>query len=200
MSKKIIRMTQVAMLAAIIVVLQLLSYVIKIGTFNLSLVLIPIVVGAILYGAKTGAFLGGVFGVVVTICCVTGMDAGGAILWNASPVLTAAICIAKGALAGFCAGAVAHAFKGERTRYVGMALAAMVAPIVNTGLFLVGLATCFYGILVDWAGGTDLLYYIVFGLVGVNFLIEFALNTVLSPVVVRIVNALRKEAPADTVK
>lgn len=197
MSKKIIRMVQVAMLAAIIVVLQLLSYVIKIGTFNLSLVLIPIVVGAILYGPKTGAFLGGVFGVVVTICCVTGMDVGGAILWNASPVLTAAICVAKGALAGFCAGLVAHAFKGERTRYVGMVLAAMVAPIVNTGLFLVGLATCFYGILVEWAGGTDLLYYIVFGLVGVNFLIEFALNAVLSPVVVRIVNALRKEAPVE---
>lgn len=197
MSKKIIRMVQVAMLAAIIVVLQLLSYVIKIGTFNLSLVLIPIVVGAILYGPKTGAFLGGVFGVVVTVCCVTGMDAGGAILWNASPVLTAAICVAKGALAGFCAGVVARAFKGERTRYVGMALAAMVAPIVNTGLFLIGLATCFYGILVEWAGGSDLLYYIVFGLVGVNFLIEFALNAVLSPVVVRIVNALRKEAPVE---
>lgn len=197
MSKKIIRMVQVAMLAAIIVVLQLLSYVIKIGTFNLSLVLIPIVVGAILYGPKTGAFLGGVFGVVVTVCCVTGMDAGGAILWNASPVLTAAICVAKGALAGFCAGVVARVFKGECTRYVGMALAAMVAPIVNTGLFLIGLATCFYGILVEWAGGSDLLYYIVFGLVGVNFLIEFALNAVLSPVVVRIVNALRKEAPVE---
>lgn len=197
MSKKIIRMVQVAMLAAIIVVLQLLSYVIKIGTFNLSLVLIPIVVGAILYGPKTGAFLGGVFGVVVVICCATGMDVGGAILWNASPVLTAAICVAKGALAGLCAGTVARAFKGERSRYVGMVLAAMVAPIVNTGLFLVGLATCFYGILVEWAGGSNLMYYIVFGLVGVNFLIEFALNAVLSPVVVRIVNALRKEAPVE---
>ena len=197
MSKKIIRMVQVAMLAAIIVVLQLLSYVIKIGTFNLSLVLIPIVVGAILYGPKIGAFLGGVFGVVVTICCITGMDAGGAILWNASPVLTAAICIATGALAGFCAGAVARAFKGERTRYVGMALAAMVAPIVNTGLFLAGLATCFYGILVEWAGGNGLLYYVVVGLVGVNFLIEFALNAVLSPVVVRIVNALRKQTSVE---
>ncbi len=197
MSKNIIRMVQVAMLAAIIVVLQLLSYVIKIGTFNLSLVLIPIVVGAILYGPKTGAFLGGVFGVVVTVCCVTGMDAGGAILWNASPVLTAAICVAKGALAGLCAGAVARLFKGPRSRYVGMALAAMTAPVVNTGLFLVGLSTCFYGILVEWAGGSDLLYYIVFGLVGINFLIEFALNAVLSPVVVRIVNALRKEAPVE---
>lgn len=197
MSKQIVRMAQVAMLAAIIVVLQLLSYVIKIGTFNLSLVLIPIVVGAILYGPKTGAFLGGVFGVVVTICCVTGMDAGGAILWNANPLLTAAICVAKGALAGLCAGVTAHLLAGVRTRYVGMVLAAMVAPIVNTGLFLVGLSTCFYDILVAWAGGSDLMYYIVFGLVGVNFLIEFALNAVLSPVVVRIVNALRKEAPIE---
>lgn len=197
MKKNIVRMVQVAMLAAIIVVLQLLSYVIKIGTFNLSLVLIPIVVGAILYGPKTGAFLGGVFGVVVSVCCATGMDVGGAILWNASPVLTAAICVAKGALAGLCAGLVARLFKGPRSRYVGMVLAAMVAPVVNTGLFLVGLSTCFYGILVEWAGGNDLLYYIVFGLVGVNFVIEFALNTVLSPVVVRIVGALRKDVSAE---
>ena len=50
------------MFAAVIVVLQLLSYAIKIGAFNLSLVLIPIVLGAYLYGAKTGAVLGGIFG------------------------------------------------------------------------------------------------------------------------------------------
>lgn len=192
-NQKIIRMAQVALLAAVVVVLQLISYVIKIGTFNLSLVLIPIVVGAALFGPRVGAFLGAVFGVVVTACCVTGMDAGGAILWNASPVLTAAICIIKGAAAGFCAGWVATLFKGEKSRYVGVVLAAVVAPIVNTGLFLLGLSTCFYGILVEWAGGADLLYYIVFGLVGVNFLIEFAINVVLSPAVVRIVKALTKK-------
>jgi len=185
-------MVQVAILMAIIVVLQLLSYVIKIGTFNLSLVLIPIVVGAILFGPKTGAFLGGVFGVVVIVCCATGMDAGGAILWNANAFLTAAICLLKGIAAGFVAGLIAAAFKKGSNAFVGMLLAAIAAPIANTGLFLLGLSTCFYDILVSWAGGSGLLYYIVFGLVGINFIIEFLLNLILSPAVASIVNAVRK--------
>ena len=66
--------------AAIIVVLQLLSYTIKIGTFNLSLVLIPIVLAAVLYGPKYSAILGGVFGLVVTLASAFGLDAGGNIL------------------------------------------------------------------------------------------------------------------------
>lgn len=191
-NQKIVRMVQVAILMAIIVVLQLLSYVIKIGTFNLSLVLIPIVVGAVLFGPKTGAFLGGVFGVVVTLCCVTGMDVGGAILWNANPFLTAAICILKGAAAGWVAGLVAAAFRKGNIPYVGMILAAVVAPVTNTGLFLLGLSTCFHDILVSWAGGTDLLYYVIFGLVGVNFVIEFGLNLILSPAITAIVKAVKK--------
>ncbi len=190
--QNLVRMVQVAILMAIIVVLQLLSYIIKIGTFNLSLVLVPIIVGAILYGPKTGAFLGGVFGVVVVVCCATGMDAGGAILWNANPFLTAAICLIKGAAAGFVAGLIAAAFKNTKAPFVGMFLAAIAAPIANTGLFLLGLSTCFYDILVSWAGGSNVLYYILFGLVGINFIIEFAVNLILSPAIATIVKAVRK--------
>ena len=191
-NKNIIKMVQVSILMAIIVVLQLLSYVIKIGTFNLSLVLIPIVVGAVMFGPKTGAWLGFVFGAVVTACCVSGMDAGGAILWNANPFLTAAICLIKGTAAGWVAGLIATAFKNSRTPWVGIVLAALAAPVVNTGLFLVGLSTCFYPVLVAWAGGQEILYYVVFGLVGINFIIEFALNAILSPTVTAIVKALKK--------
>ena len=191
-NNNIVKMVQVAILMAIIVVLQLLSYVIKIGTFNLSLVLIPIVVGAVMFGPKTGAWLGFVFGAVVTACCVSGMDAGGAILWNANPFLTAAICLIKGTAAGWVAGLIATAFKNSRTPWVGIVLAALAAPVVNTGLFLVGLSTCFYDVLVAWAGGQEILYYVVFGLVGINFIIEFALNAILSPTVTAIVKALKK--------
>ena len=191
-NNNIIKMVQVAILMAIIVVLQLLSYVIKFGTFNLSLVLIPIVVGAVLFGPKTGAFLGGVFSVVVIICCATGTDVGGAILWNANPWLTALICMVKGVAAGFVAGLIAKAFKNSKIPFVGVLLAAVAAPVVNTGLFLLGLSTCFYDILVAWAGGQAVLYYIVFGLVGVNFLIEFSINLVLSSTIASIVNAVKK--------
>ena len=191
-NNNIVKMVQVAILMAIIVVLQLLSYVIKIGTFNLSLVLIPIVVGAVMFGPKTGAWLGFVFGAVVTACCISGMDVGGAILWNANPFLTAAICLIKGTAAGWVAGLIATAFKNSRTPWVGIVLAALAAPVVNTGLFLVGLSTCFYPVLVAWAGGQEILYYVVFGLVGINFIIEFALNAILSPTVTAIVKALKK--------
>ena len=191
-NNNIVKRVQVAILMAIIVVLQLLSYVIKIGTFNLSLVLIPIVVGAVMFGPKTGAWLGFVFGAVVTACCVSGMDVGGAILWNANPFLTAAICLIKGTAAGWVAGLIATAFKNSRTPWVGIVLAALAAPVVNTGLFLVGLSTCFYDVLVAWAGGQEILYYVVFGLVGINFIIEFALNAILSPTVTAIVKALKK--------
>ena len=191
-NNNIVKRVQVAILMAIIVVLQLLSYVIKIGTFNLSLVLIPIVVGAVMFGPKTGAWLGFVFGAVVTACCVSGMDVGGAILWNANPFLTAAICLIKGTAAGWVAGLIATAFKNSRTPWVGIVLAALAAPVVNTGLFLVGLSTCFYDVLVAWAGGQEILYYVIFGLVGINFIIEFALNAILSPTVTAIVKALKK--------
>ena len=62
-SKKTVNLAQVSLLAALIVVLQLMSYGIKIGTFNLSLVLIPLVVGGVLFGVRSGALLGGIFGV-----------------------------------------------------------------------------------------------------------------------------------------
>ena len=54
-----------ALLTAIVVVLQLVGGAIKIGTFSISLVLMPIVVGAALFGIWSGAWLGLVFGVMV---------------------------------------------------------------------------------------------------------------------------------------
>ena len=54
-----------AIFTAIVVVLQLLGTFVRFGPFSISLVLVPIVIGAALYGAKAGAWLGFVFGVVV---------------------------------------------------------------------------------------------------------------------------------------
>lgn len=52
------KMVQLAALAAIIVVLQMLSYSVKLGPINLTLVLIPVVLGAVMYGPKEGVLLG----------------------------------------------------------------------------------------------------------------------------------------------
>lgn len=175
-----------ALFTPIVVLLQVIGSFIKFGPFSISLVLIPIVVGAAVFGPKAGAYLGGVFGVVVLIACITGADLGGAILWNASPFLTALICLAKGIMAGLAAGAVYTALS-KKNQIVGTIVAAVVCPVVNTGIFSLGMIFFFYGILVEWAGGSSVLYYIIFGMVGLNFILEMLVNIVISPVIVRII-------------
>lgn len=189
-SEKTRRLTGLALLTAIIVVLQIVASFIKFGPFSITLALAPIIIGAALYGPKAGAYLGGVFGVVVLIACILGWDQGGNILWNANPFLTAVICLLKGILAGLCAGAVYQAIsRGRIASLVGAIAAGIVSPVVNTGLFCLCLSLLFHDILVSWAGGTDIMYYIIFVLTGINFVLELVINLVLSTVIVRVVSA-----------
>lgn len=185
------RLTGLALLTAIIIVLQVVASFVKFGPFSITLALAPIIIGAALYGASAGAWLGGVFGVVVFIACVAGWDVGGNILFTANPFLTCVLCIVKGALAGLVAGVV---FRGLELRspMAASIVAGIVCPVVNTGIFCLGLSLFFHDTLVAWAGGTDLIYYIIFGLTGVNFVLELAINLVLSTVIVRVVSARKR--------
>ena len=194
--EKINRMVSIALLAAVVVVLQLLAGMIKIGTFSITLTLIPIIVGAAFYGPSAGAILGAVFGVVVYIGCVTGSDVGGNMVFVANPFLCFLVVMAKGALAGFCAGLVYRlVMKGQNSvsrGVVAVLLAGITAPVVNTGVFCIGMLLFFRGTLQAWAAGSDLFNYIIFGLTGVNFLIELGINVVFSPAIVTIIRAVQK--------
>ena len=108
-SAKTQRLTGLALMTGIIIVLQIVASFIKFGPFTITLALAPIIIGAALYGAGAGAYLGGVFGVVVFIACVAGWDMGGNILFTARPLVTLILCVVKGALAGLAAGAVYRA-------------------------------------------------------------------------------------------
>lgn len=192
MNKNIRKMTVTALLMALVVVLQLLSGTIPpIGGFTISLVLIPIVLGAALYGPKTGALLGAAFGVVVVIGCVSGTDAGGAMVFQANPVLCILMVMLKGILAGFCSGVVYAAVK-KISPAAAMAAAAAVCPIVNTGTFLAGMAAFFIDVLAAWAGGGEILGYVLSGLVLCNFVPELVINLVFSAPASRILKSLSK--------
>ena len=187
-SAKTQRLTGLALMTGIIIVLQIVASFIKFGPFTITLALAPIIIGAALYGAGAGAYLGGVFGVVVFIACVAGWDIGGNILFTARPLVTLILCVVKGALAGLAAGAVYRAL-AQRSPMAGSILAGIMCPVVNTGIFCLGLAGFYYDTLVAWAGGTALVYYVITVLVGLNFLLEMAINLVLSSVIVRVVKA-----------
>lgn len=188
------RLTGLALMTAIIVVLQVVASFVKFGPFSITLALAPIIIGAALYGASAGAWLGGVFGVVVFIACVAGWDAGGNILFTANPLLTCILCIAKGALAGLVSGAVYRALS-DRSPMAASLTAGVVCPVVNTGIFVAALILLFPDTLTAWATaeGKDIVTYIILVLTGVNFLLELAINLVLSTVIARVVHA-RKHA------
>ncbi len=185
-NQKILRMVGIALLMALVVVMQALSGMIPpVGGFSISLVLIPIVLGAAVYGPGAGALLGATFGAVVFINCVTGADPGGAMVFQASPVLCFLVVMAKGILCGLASGAVYKLFKTKST-YLAMLLAAIVCPLVNTGIFVICMYAFFMDILAAWAGGTNVLGYIMTGLLLANMVPELLINVIFSPAGARI--------------
>ena len=198
-NQKILYMVEMAMLTALVIVLQIFGGMIKIPflPFSFSLVLSPIVIGSIVLGYKHGTALGIVFGIVVVVQCAMGIDAGGFVLWGINPFLTALICLVKGAAAGFVPGVIYRAItKNNKTagkEILASVLAAASAPIANTGLFLIGLSLFFNSTLVAWADGTDVMLYVITGLVGINFVVELVINLILAPVISRLVNILNKK-------
>lgn len=180
-NNKIARMAGVALLLALVVVMQFIGGMIPpVGGFSISLVLIPIVLGAAIYGPKTGALLGAVFSVIVIINCITGTDVGGAMVFQANPILCILVVMAKGTLAGLTSGVVYNLFKGYNS-YLAMILAAIICPVVNTGIFVVCMYLFFIDVLAAWAGGGDVLGYILTGLILANFVPELIINVVFSP-------------------
>ena len=191
-NKQIKRMAAVGLLMAIVVVMQFISGVIPpVSGFSISLVLIPVVLGSALYGPGAGALLGGTFGAIVFIHCITGSDLGGAMVFQANPVLCFLVVMGKGILAGLASGWMYRLLK-DKNAYVAMLCAAIVCPVVNTGVFVVCMLTFFKDVLSIWAEGGDLLSYILTGLVVANFLPELAINVVFSPAGQRILHVVGK--------
>ena len=181
----------IAMLAAIVVVLQFIGNYIKFGDVSISLVLLPIVVGAAIYGPSAGAILGGVFGIVIIAGYLSGnVD----FLWMANPVATALVCLIKGCGAGFVSGCVYRLFaksKFSSGKIIGAYASAITCPVVNTGIFLLARFTIFKQQLVELSGNTSTIYFAFVVLAGVNFLVELAVNVVLAPVIVGVMNAIK---------
>jgi len=195
-------MVGLALMTAIVVVLQLVGATIRFGTFSVSLVLVPIVVGAALFGRLGGAWLGFVFGAVVLLSG----DAAPFLTVNAAGTILTVLL--KGTLAGLLAGVVYRLFQKwvfvfknvetgkERWNInLGVVLAAVVCPVVNSGIFYIGCRLFFMDTIKEWAaaaGSENVALYIIVGLIGLNFVFELLVNVILSPVIVRIIDLGKK--------
>ena len=188
MNNKTKNMVGIGLFTAIVMVLQFLGGGIKFGMFSISLVLVPIVVGAALYGWKAGAWLGLAFGVAVLL------SGDAAAFMVVDPLATVLVVLVKGAACGFFAGLVYHLFKKLNSTLAVFA-AAIICPVVTTGVFLLGCQFFFLETVSAWGaamGFESAGAYMFLGLAGFNFITELCVNLVLGPVIVRLIRLGKK--------
>ena len=179
-------------LGAFVLVLQIFGSYFRIGTVQFSFVLVPIVLGAILTGAYGGAVLGFLFGVITLIMGIVGVDHFTFILFSDHPVLTILTCIVKATAAGFLSGLI-YGLISKKNRTVAVFSAAAAAPIVNTSLFIVGALFMSDTLTANFVqSGTSVIYFLIIGCAGINFIVELAINLLLAPSIYRIIKVVKR--------
>lgn len=221
MNSKVKKIVGIGLFTAIVLVLQFLGGSIRFGMFSISLVLVPIVVGAAVYGWQAGAWLGLTFGIAVLL-------SGDAAAFLAVDVVgTILTVLVKGTAAGLLSGLMytlvqnllskfsksrislmkkayhlgeccedsVYRYISRNNRYIAVIASAIVCPVVNTGVFLLGCHLFFLDTVTEWgaaAGFENVASYMFIGLAGINFLIELGTNIILAPVITRLISYVKK--------
>ena len=185
-----------AVLLALVIVLQTFGGAITIGAVQLNFTLIPIVLGAILLGPLAGAFLGLACGVVVLIQVVMGGSPFYTIIWTYTPVITVFTCILKTTVAGFLSGVLFRVIS-NKNKYVAVFVASGIVPVINTALFVIGCLFMNESIIafqesLGSYGGMNILVFILLVLVTFNFFIEFAINLIVAPALHTVYKVIEK--------
>ena len=191
--QRVLYLVQMALLTAIIMALHFSGVAIPAFGTKISLVLIPIAMGAMLLGPAAGAILGFVYGVTVFVSLgVLHMDPFTAILFDNNPVMTFLICTVKTTAAGLVAGYVYRALS-KKNALLAVFVAAALVPTINTGVFVLG---CFiiYNTISQVAAGSGYspVYFILIVCAGVNYALELAINLIFSPALERITRVFTK--------
>ena len=185
------KMTLTAILTAFVVVFEMLSYfLLKPGlTFNATIALVPIVVGAAICGIGYGSWLGFIFGLVVLL------EGGAAFFLEYNPYATVLVVLLKGTLCGAAAGVV-FKLTSKFNKYVGTILSGLICSVVNTGIVVLGGIIFFLPRIEEISRGTaypDALVYMFMVMIGINIIIELGINMVLCPLIVRIIGVGKKQ-------
>ena len=182
-NEKIRKITGVAIFICLVVVLQLFSNYVTFGPVSITLALIPIVVGSIIYGPLAGFILGAACGVVIFFGPGTI-----SLFWPYGIIKTFILCILKTGLAGLCSGYIYKLFYKKNNK-LSVVLSSISVPIINTSIFALGALFLYKDLLLSLAPtGQNILVFLLVGFIGFNFIIEFIVNSLLSPVVLRLVN------------
>ena len=181
-------------LTALVIVLQTFASGFKIGSFAPPLSLIPIILGAVLFGELAGAILGLVFGAVVLFAVISGAEPFSTLMLQYSPSFTVIICLLKGMLAGYFSG-IAYKVLSGINNVAAAIIASAIAPIVNTGIFSIGMLTVFYPLLTQTAttaGAENVIFFYFTVFIGIGFIFDLLFIAILVPGLLRIIKIVKK--------
>jgi uncharacterized membrane protein len=193
------RMVQLALFIAIIVLMAFtpIGYIKTLG-LEITLIVVPVVVGAIVLGPVSGAILGGVFGITSFIQCF-GLSPFGAVLLGINPIGTFIVCMIPRILMGWLTGLIFIGIKKiDKTKSISYAVASLTGPLLNTIFFMTTLMLFFYHTeyIQGFAKsmGTTNVYAFVIGFIGVNGMIEAIVCFVLGTAVSKAIDVFARKA------
>ena len=180
-SQRVKKLVGLATLTALVVGLQFLSNYVSFGSISITL-----------YGPLAGLFLGAVMGAIVIAAPSTQ-----AVFMPVNPAATIILCLLKTAIAGLVSGLLfkLFAFIAKKQKDVkkkkilfaaGIIVAALVVPVINTGLFIVGASIFFMDLFGNFITIID-------AVITTNFLVEFLVSAILSPALVTLVKVLTRQ-------
>ena len=183
------QITGIAVLFSLVIVLQAVGGTVSIGPVQLNFTLIPIVLGAIIFGPIVGAFLGFISGVIVLNQVIMGAVPFYTLIWTNDPVTTVFTCLLKTTVAGYLSGLVYNMLK-EKKAVLAVFVASAIVPVVNTALFILG-CLCMTNSVYAMANGTNVIVFILVSLVTFNFFIELAINLILAPTLHKVLKYIK---------
>ena len=193
-STKTIKMAQMAILIAVVLIMAFtpLGYL-KTAGLEISLITIPVAIGAMVIGPGAGAVLGAVFGITSFYQCF-GMSPFGAMLLSINPLYTFLVCVPTRILMGYLAGVLFKVFiKADKGNTVCYFAGGFITAFLNTLFFMSILILLFWN--TDYiqglaAGNNVMLFVILF--VGINGVVEWIATTIVGGIVSKAVAKIAK--------
>lgn len=171
-----------AVLLALVIVLQVFGLAIPMpGGTSMSFVLVPIILGGMILGPGAGTFLGLAFGII------TIFDPLAITLMNYAPAITVLTVVLKGLCAGLVPSLLFRLIS-RKNKYVAAYVAALSAPVCNTGIFFLGCLLMQEALVAS----VGMAFWAFISLIMINFAIELGVNVVLAPAIYSVDNVIEK--------
>lgn len=182
------KITGVAILVALVIVLQIIGNYVTLGPISINLALIPIAIGAIMFGPLAGALLGLVDGILCIVAPST-LE----FFMPFAPFWTILTCLVKTSAAGALAGLV-YKLISKKNDTVAIIVSSLLIPVVNTGIFALASFTVISNAIANLnATNVNVMKFVFLFVIGWNFIFEFGVTSVLSPTIVKVINIWKKE-------